>query len=71
MNNDRLHSKLTNVSSRLLTDTPQRVREAQRLDQLLSRSVLSENIEQLHTRDFSSSDLFAAEPVTSAVRLLH
>ena len=67
MNNDRLHSKLINVSSRLLTDTPQRVREAQRLDQLLSQSVLPDDIQQLQARDLPSSDLFAAEPITRVI----
>src|SRR5688500_11994586 len=67
MNNNRLHSKLINVSTRLLTDTPQRVREAQRLDQLLSQSVLPDDIQQLQARDLTASDLFAAEPITRVI----
>ena len=67
MNKDPLHSKLTSISSRLLTDTPQRAREAQRLDQLLSQSVLSDDIQHLQARELTSSDLFAAEPVTKVI----
>lgn len=67
MNKDPLRSKLTSISRRLLTDTPQRAREAQRLDQLLSQSVLADDLDQLQARELASPDLFAAAPVTKVI----
>lgn len=63
MKTDPLHSKFTNFSSRLLSNTPQRAREIQGLDQLLSRSLLRDDVPQL----FDPPDLFAEEPVTEVL----
>lgn len=62
MNNDPLHAKFTRVSSRLLTDTPQRAKEVERVDQLLSRSLLADDLQQI-----PRLDLFAAEPITEVI----
>src|SRR5262245_1215133 len=60
-----LHSKLLSLSTRLLTDTRERQSEVQRLDQLLSRSLLAEDIASLQTS--AAPDLFASEPETAVV----
>ena len=62
MKTDPLHSKLPSFASRLLSNTPQREREIQGLDQLLSRSLLRDDVPQL----FDPPDVFA-EPVTEVV----
>jgi hypothetical protein len=68
MNKDPLLSKLHSLSTHLLTDTPQRQKETQRLDQLLSRSLLADEIRSKASHfSLASSDLFAAEPVTEVV----
>jgi hypothetical protein len=60
-----LHSKLLSLSTRLLTDTPQRQSEAQHLDQLLSRSLLADDLSRLQTSE--APNLFASEPETDVV----
>lgn len=57
---------LNSLSGRLITDTPQRVKDVNRLNQLLSRSLLPDDIQQLKgsTFAFETADLFASETVT-------
>ena len=69
MNKEPLHSVLNTFSARLVTDTPQRERDVNRVNQMLSRSLLTEDAQQLKSSSFAfeAGDLFAAEPVVSEV----
>jgi len=64
MNKHLLRPMLTDLSKRIVAKTPQVTKEVARVEQLLTRSLLPEEPQQLKGSRFvfESADLFAAEP---------
>jgi hypothetical protein len=67
MDPQQYHSVLSRLSGHLIARTPQQEKDIQRLHQSLTRSLLPEDIQQLKGSSFvfESSDLFAAEKISS------